>query len=38
MRAAADSSWDASLTAEEFAESNFTTGTFQKAVRMLLER
>ena len=39
MRAAADSSWDASLTAEEFAEPNcFTTGTFQKAVRMLLER
>lgn len=36
LRAAADSSWDASLTAEEFAEPNcFTTGAFQDAVRTM---
>ena len=39
LRSAADSSWDASLASEEFAEPNcFTTGTFQDAVRTMLER
>jgi 2-(1,2-epoxy-1,2-dihydrophenyl)acetyl-CoA isomerase len=38
LRSAADSSWDASLASEEFAEPNcFTTGTFQDAVRTMLE-
>jgi 2-(1,2-epoxy-1,2-dihydrophenyl)acetyl-CoA isomerase len=38
LRSAADSSWDASLASEEFAEPNcFTTGAFQDAVRTMLE-
>jgi 2-(1,2-epoxy-1,2-dihydrophenyl)acetyl-CoA isomerase len=36
LRAAADSSWDASLATEEFAEPNcFTTGPFQERVRTM---
>jgi 2-(1,2-epoxy-1,2-dihydrophenyl)acetyl-CoA isomerase len=39
LRSAADSSWDASLASEEFAEpSCFTTGAFQDAVRTLNRR
>jgi 2-(1,2-epoxy-1,2-dihydrophenyl)acetyl-CoA isomerase len=38
LRAAADSSWDASLATEEFAEPNcFTTGHFQERVRTMLQ-
>jgi 2-(1,2-epoxy-1,2-dihydrophenyl)acetyl-CoA isomerase len=34
LRAAADSSWEAAVAMEEFAEPNcFTTGAFQAAVR-----
>ena len=37
LRSAADTSWDAALTMEEFAEPNcFTTGVFQDAVRSML--
>lgn len=39
LRAAADASWDTSLTMEEFAEPNcFTTAPFQQAVRGVLDR
>lgn len=39
LRAAADSSWDASLAMEEFAEPNcFTTAPFQEAVRSMRGR
>jgi 2-(1,2-epoxy-1,2-dihydrophenyl)acetyl-CoA isomerase len=39
LRTAADSSWEASLAMEEFAEPNcFTTPEFQRTVRELLER
>jgi 2-(1,2-epoxy-1,2-dihydrophenyl)acetyl-CoA isomerase len=39
LRSAADSSWDASLAAEEFAEPNcFTTAAFQDAVRTMAHR
>jgi 2-(1,2-epoxy-1,2-dihydrophenyl)acetyl-CoA isomerase len=38
LRSAADSTWDASLATEEFAEPNcFTTGAFQDAVRTTLQ-
>lgn len=39
LRAAADSSWEASVTMEEFAEPNcFTTASFQGAVRAMRSR
>jgi 2-(1,2-epoxy-1,2-dihydrophenyl)acetyl-CoA isomerase len=38
LRAAADASWETALATEEFAEPNcFTTGSFQDAVRGMLE-